>query len=83
MVNKVSLERFWREYFFIHFLLQGVKVGDTAATKLPLQIGDLKLYQDADIVTFDSESGFLLQCNLKFDVCMLETSGKSEMLSYE
>lgn len=34
------------------------------------------LYRESDIVTLESQSGFLLQCNMKFDICLLEVSGK-------
>ncbi|KAF5274562.1 hypothetical protein FQA39_LY07174 [Lamprigera yunnana] len=52
-----------------------VKVGEATISRLPLQVGNLYLYQELGVVTVDSESGFVLQCNMKFDVCILELSG--------
>lgn len=46
------------------------------STHLPVQLGDVSLYQKSEVVTLESASGFALRCNMKFDVCMLEVSGK-------
>uniref|UniRef100_A0A1Y1LL77 Vitellogenin domain-containing protein n=1 Tax=Photinus pyralis TaxID=7054 RepID=A0A1Y1LL77_PHOPY len=52
-----------------------VKIADSTVSRLPMQVEDLFLYQEYGIVTVDSASGFVLQCNMKFDVCVLELSG--------
>ncbi|KAF5300365.1 hypothetical protein FQR65_LT00986 [Abscondita terminalis] len=52
-----------------------LKIGEATISRLPLQVGDLYLYQEFGVVTVDSASGFVLQCNMKFDVCILELSG--------
>ncbi|KAK4871887.1 hypothetical protein RN001_016011 [Aquatica leii] len=52
-----------------------VKIGEATISRLPLEVGDLYLYQEFGVVTVDSASGFVLQCNMKFDVCILELSG--------
>lgn len=41
-----------------------------------MTIGDAILYYQSDIVTLKSPLGFKVQCNLKFDICSLEVSGK-------
>lgn len=46
--------------------------------RLPLQIGDNYLYQDADILTVKGASGFNLECNMKFHICTFEMSGKKK-----
>ncbi|GLH12107.1 Apolipophorins, partial [Gryllus bimaculatus] len=42
---------------------------------LPIEIGDTFIYQEASIVTVESEKGFKIQCNMKFDVCVISLSG--------
>lgn len=48
----------------------------TRALLLPLNIGNNFLYREADIITLESESGFRLECNKKFQICIFEVSGK-------
>ncbi|KAK5639713.1 hypothetical protein RI129_012205 [Pyrocoelia pectoralis] len=52
-----------------------VKIADATVSRLPMQVEDLFLYQEFGVVTVDSATGFVLQCNMKFDVCVLELSG--------
>lgn len=49
---------------------------DTQRAALPFQVGEAFVYQEADIVTVESEMGFNLQCNMKFDICLFEVAGK-------
>lgn len=43
---------------------------------LPMQIGNDYLYRESDIITLTSDSGFTLECNIKFQICIFEVSGK-------
>lgn len=52
-----------------------IRIGRNLTTSLPAKVGDLVIYRDADILTLESSKGFVLQCNLQFDVCVLELSG--------
>lgn len=53
-----------------------IQIGnDKATTRLPYQIGDTSLYQEAEIFKLESKMGFELQCNMKFNVCAFEVSG--------
>lgn len=49
-------------------------------TKLPLTLGDAVLYWASDAVILESQSGFMVECNLKFNICLLEVSGKQRRL---
>lgn len=53
-------------------------MGENENTRLPLAIGDAILYYELNIVTLKSQSGFTVECNLKFDICTLELSGKQQ-----
>ncbi|KAL3290379.1 hypothetical protein HHI36_023721 [Cryptolaemus montrouzieri] len=67
MINKTLVE--------IDIFADLVKVGDSAHSQLPLEIGDTFIHRDSGIITVDSASGFLLECNTKFHVCTFEVSG--------
>ncbi|KAJ8914497.1 hypothetical protein NQ315_002769 [Exocentrus adspersus] len=43
--------------------------------RLPTQIGDSYIHQHSDILIVGSSSGFTLECNLKFHICVFEMSG--------
>ena len=43
---------------------------------MPYQINDTYIYQEEEILYVTSERGFALTCNMKFDVCLFELSGK-------
>lgn len=45
------------------------------ANTLPLAIGDIIVHRDLDMLTVTSAKGFILSCNLRFDVCWFELSG--------
>jgi hypothetical protein len=51
-----------------------VKIGNDGIS-LPTQIGDTFLYLENDVFTAISTSGFVLECNMKFDLCVFEVSG--------
>ncbi|KAJ3640007.1 hypothetical protein Zmor_003331 [Zophobas morio] len=51
-----------------------VKVGDNGIS-LPAQIDDTFLYLENDIFTAVSQTGFTLECNMKFDLCVFEVAG--------
>lgn len=40
-----------------------------------MQIGHTKLYRDSEIVSIESSTGYLLKCNLVYEVCTFELSG--------
>lgn len=77
VLNKVSMLIDFRK-MSIFVLLQTVKVADNDNTKLPMAIGNAVLYHELDVVTLESQLGFTVECNLKFDICSLEVSGKNE-----
>ncbi|XP_066155546.1 uncharacterized protein Apoltp [Euwallacea fornicatus] len=52
-----------------------ILVDDSKTVLLPLQIGTDYLYRESDIITLKSSSGFTLECNVKFQICILEVSG--------
>lgn len=53
-----------------------MKIGNNPNTRLPAQVGGAFLYQEADLLTIQSDLGYVLRCNMKFDICILELSGK-------
>lgn len=59
----------------LKFLFQTVNIGENENSKLPAAIGNTVLYHESDVVTLKSQSGFTVECNLKFDICSLEVSG--------
>ncbi|KAJ8978166.1 hypothetical protein NQ317_004215 [Molorchus minor] len=52
-----------------------VEIGDSGTDQLPAQILDVYLYRVSDIVTVQSASGFTLECNMKFHICLFQVSG--------
>lgn len=45
---------------------------------LPIQIGDVFLYRESELLIMQSGmGGFLLECNVKYDICTFEISGKT------
>lgn len=58
-------------------------IGNNPNTRLPAEVGETYLYQEADILTIKSELGFMLQCNMKFDICILELSGEFHMSYFQ
>ncbi|KYB29704.1 hypothetical protein TcasGA2_TC031518 [Tribolium castaneum] len=58
----------------VNVFTDSVKIGNDGIT-LPTQIGDTSLFLEADVFTAVSKNGFVLECNLKFDLCVFELSG--------
>lgn len=54
-------------------------INNNPNTRLPTEVGDTFLFQEADMLTIENKLNFMLQCNMKFDVCVLELSGKFDM----
>jgi hypothetical protein len=54
---------------------QKIKIGSNPTTSLPIAFGDVVINLDANVVSIESRKGFLLKCNLDFDVCSLDVSG--------
>jgi hypothetical protein len=52
-----------------------IKVGDRLTTILPATSGNLLITREVNVVTVISQQGFMVQCNLEFDVCTIELSG--------
>ncbi|CAG9760349.1 unnamed protein product [Ceutorhynchus assimilis] len=52
-----------------------VTVDDSITALLPLEIGNNHLYREADIIILASNSGYTLECNVKFQICIFEVSG--------
>lgn len=50
-------------------------MGRNLTTTLPIRIGETVVYREADILMVESGKGFLLSCNLQFDLCWFEVSG--------
>lgn len=42
---------------------------------MPVQIGDSVIYREAEALVIQSAKGFHLNCNMKFDICLLELDG--------
>ncbi|RZC41779.1 VWD domain containing protein [Asbolus verrucosus] len=51
-----------------------VKIGNDGIS-LPAQIGETLIYREDDVVIASSKSDFVLECNMKFDLCVFEASG--------
>ncbi|XP_054083621.1 apolipophorins [Zeugodacus cucurbitae] len=43
---------------------------------LPIAIEDLNVYRDSDILIMKCDAGFKIECNMKFNLCWLELSGR-------
>lgn len=52
-----------------------ILIGETLTTVLPTSFGDLMITRDINVVTVTSEKGFVIKCNLEYDVCSIEISG--------
>nr|XP_018903254.1 PREDICTED: uncharacterized protein LOC109034507 [Bemisia tabaci] len=52
-----------------------VDISDMNLKQMPTQINGLAIYQENSRVIVDSSRGFSLECNLKFDICLLQLSG--------
>nr|CAD7196633.1 unnamed protein product [Timema douglasi] len=44
-------------------------------SRLPLEFGDIYVYQETSMININSVRGFSLRCNLKFDTCTFTLSG--------
>lgn len=78
-IDIINNVRMFLDYFegsvIDEFQFQTVNVGENENTRLPVAIGNAILYHESDIITLKSQSGFTVECNLKFDICSLEVSG--------
>lgn len=52
-----------------------IHVGNNLTSILPTSFGDLIVTRELNVVTVSSKRGFLVRCNLEFDVCFIELSG--------
>ncbi|XP_045482614.1 uncharacterized protein LOC123686485 [Harmonia axyridis] len=59
----------------INIFTDVIKVGDSPRSQLPIEIDDTFIHRDSGMITVESSSGFLLECNIKFKVCTFEVSG--------
>jgi hypothetical protein len=59
----------------IDYVANVIRIGRNATTALPAQIGNTTIYREAEILYLESDNGFLLECNLLFDVCTFDLSG--------
>lgn len=44
---------------------------------LPQQFGDVYLYRDSALFILESKIGFRLECNMIYETCAFEMSGKN------
>lgn len=54
---------------------KAIRIGRNLTSTLPIQIGDAVIYREAEAVVIKSYKGFHLNCNMKFDLCLLELDG--------
>ena len=54
---------------------QTLKIGDNEATALPTSFKNTVVSREVNMIIVESKRGFLLKCNLEFDVCSFEVSG--------
>lgn len=54
---------------------QTLKIGDNEATALPTSFKNTVVSRENNMIIVESKRGFLLKCNLEFDVCTFELSG--------
>ncbi|XP_050313934.1 apolipophorins [Anthonomus grandis grandis] len=52
-----------------------ITVNGSEKMLLPLEIGNNYLYREAEILYLTSKSGFRLECNIKFQICVFEVTG--------
>lgn len=52
-----------------------IRIGSHLTSVLPTSIGDLMITRELNVVTVSSRRGFIVDCNLEFDVCLIELSG--------
>ena len=52
-----------------------IKFGNNSTSILPTTFGDLIVTRELNVVTVSSRHGFVVRCNLEFDVCTIELSG--------
>lgn len=52
-----------------------IHIGNNLTSILPTTIGDLIVTRELNVVTVSSKRGFIVRCNLEFDVCFIELSG--------
>lgn len=65
------------DHVLVLVILQTVAVGNSCSGRLPTTVeNDTFVYRDMDIVTIESALGFVLRCNMKFEVCMFDVSGE-------
>lgn len=52
-----------------------IHIGSNLTSILPTSFGDLIITRELNVVTVSSRRGFVVRCNLEFDVCAIELSG--------
>lgn len=52
-----------------------IRISDQLTTIQPTKSGDFLITRELNVVTVVSKKGFKVQCNLEFDVCLIELSG--------
>lgn len=52
-----------------------IRIGNNLTSVLPTSFGDLMITRELNVVTISSRRGFVVTCNLEFDVCTIELSG--------
>lgn len=59
----------------IDIAADAIRFGRNLTTALPARVGDTIIYRDADVLTIESGNGFVIQCNLQFDLCSFDVNG--------
>lgn len=52
-----------------------IKIGKTPSAMLPIVMGDMTITREVNVLTLSSDRGFVIICNLEFDVCSIHLSG--------
>lgn len=56
--------------------LQTLYFNGTSNPMLPITLEDLLVHKDSDVLSINLDGGFKFECNMKFDLCWFETSGR-------
>ncbi|XP_063238564.1 uncharacterized protein LOC134540049 isoform X2 [Bacillus rossius redtenbacheri] len=64
-----------KDIVLINLFRDSVVVQKEGVKKLPAQLKDTYVYQEAEMVYIENSNGFTIQCNMKFDVCTVVLEG--------
>uniref|UniRef100_W8B060 Vitellogenin n=1 Tax=Ceratitis capitata TaxID=7213 RepID=W8B060_CERCA len=66
-----------KDYVFqIDLISDTLYFNGTSNPMLPITLEDLLVHKDSDVLSINLDGGFKFECNMKFDLCWFETSGR-------